>query len=205
LSDEFELIVPDLRGHGDTDTPADSDFSDAAFASDIVAVLDDRGIDAAHVFGYSLGGWIVLELAASYPSRVRTAIVGGAHPYEEDLSTVRGFTPQAILDLWESLKAPLSEESKRHLAAFDPQVLASTVPDRINQAHRFEQMAVPCMMICGTADWRFDDMRRFAGGNAMCEFVALDGLDHMQAFLQPDRLLPPVRQFIRERVTERAG
>jgi pimeloyl-ACP methyl ester carboxylesterase len=48
LSDKFQVVVPDLRGHGESDTPKDRDFSDAAFASDVIAVLDDVGIESAH-------------------------------------------------------------------------------------------------------------------------------------------------------------
>jgi len=205
LSGEFELILPDLRGHGDSDTPGNRDFSDAAFASDVVAVLDDLGIDSAHVFGYSLGGWVAFELLAAYPSRVRTAIIGGAHPYDEDLSAVRGLTPQALLDMLESANALLSGDSKERLAAYDPMVLASMIPDRVNQVHRFAHLPLPCLMICGTTDWRFDDMRRFAEGKANCEFVALEGLDHLQAFVQSDRLVPPLRDFLRAHPTATAG
>ena len=206
LGHEFQLILPDLRGHGDSDTPANRDFSDTAFASDIIAVLDDMGIDSAHMFGYSLGGWVVFELAAEYPSRVRSAVVGGAHPYEEDLTALRGLTPAAILGMWESLNVPLSDGSKRRLATFDPEVLTSVVAaDRVNQAKRLERLRMPCLMICGTEDWRFNDMRRFAEGNADCKFVALDGLDHLQAFLSTDRLVPPARDFIRAFVSKRVG
>ena len=144
------MIVPDLRGHGESDTPANKDFSDAAFASDVIAVLDDRGISSAHVFGYSLGGWVVFELAAEYPSRIRTAVVGGAHPYEEDLSALRALSPEAIFNMWESLKAPWSEDTKRRLAAFNPQVLTSIVAtDRVNQTKRLERFT----------DGVFDDLR----------------------------------------------
>ena len=206
LGEEFQIILPDLRGHGDTDTPAVTDFSDAAFASDVIAILDDLGIDSAHMFGHSLGGWIVFELAAEYPSRVLTASIGGAHPYAEDLSAIRGFRPEAILNMWESLNAPLSENSKRRLAAFDPQVLLDVVAaDRVDLSSRLEHLQVPCLLICGTADWRFEDMRRFAAYNHGCEFVALEGLDHLQTFLRVDRLLPPVRDFIRVHMTEMAG
>lgn len=205
LASDFEVILPDLRGHGDSDTPGNGDFSDAAFASDVIAVLDNRGLASAHVFGYSLGGWVAFELLAAYPSRGRTAIIGGAHPYDEDLSAIRGLTPQAIIDMFEAANAPLSEYTRKRLAASDPLVLTSMIPDRVNQVHRFERLPLPCLMICGTTDWRFDDMRRFAEGKANCGFVALEGLDHLQAFLQPDRLLPPLRNFVRAHLTERAG
>ena len=79
LSEEFTVIIPDLRGHGRSDKPRNGDFTDAAFASDVVAVLDDAGIDSAHVFGYSLGGWVVFELIANHSARIKTPITTAAN------------------------------------------------------------------------------------------------------------------------------
>lgn len=196
LSTEFRVVVPDLRGHGESDTPLGRDFSDAAFASDIIAVLDELAIESAHFFGYSLGGWVVFELAAAFPSRVRTAIVGGAHPYDEDLSAIRAFAPAEILKTWEALHAPLSQDSRKRLAAIDQQMLIDVAVDRIDQTERVVALQVPCLMICGTQDWRYEDMRRFAQDSDRCEFVPLEGLDHLQTWLQPERVLPPVRNFL---------
>ena len=83
---------------------------------------------------------MVFELAANYPSRVRTASIGGAHPYAEDLSALRGFSPEAILNMWQSLNAPLSENSKRRLTAFDPQVL---IDHRSRQGGSVEPVGKP--------------------------------------------------------------
>ena len=58
LSTEYQVVVPDLRGHGNSGVPPNMDFSDEAFASDVLCVMNDIGIDSAHVFGYSLGGWV---------------------------------------------------------------------------------------------------------------------------------------------------
>ena len=201
LSDDFKVIVPDLRGHGSSETPRSRDFSDAAFASDVIAVLDDAGIDSAHVFGYSLGGWVVFELAANHRPRIRTAIIGGAHPYAEDLSAVRGFSPQDLMSYWEALGAPFSEDSKRRILAFNQQALAEMIPDRIDTAGRLADLAVRCLMICGTNDWRFEDMRRFAATNDRCTFVPVHDADHLQTWLRSDRLVSEVQGFLRAVVT----
>ena len=196
LSAEYKVIVPDLRGHGDSETPGNEDFTDRAFASDVIAVLDDLAIDSAHVFGYSLGGWIVFELAANDSSRTRSIIVGGAHPYDEDLSPMRGFTPTDLLSLWEVVDAPLSADSRKRIAGLDQRVLMAMVPDRVDKAERLVDLQIPCLTICGTNDWRFEDMKRFAEGNDRCLFVPVEGTDHLQTWLQPANVLPPVQKFL---------
>ena len=61
LSAEYKVIVPDLLGHGDSETPENGGFTDRAFASEVIAVLDDLAIDSAHVFGFRRDGEVVLE------------------------------------------------------------------------------------------------------------------------------------------------
>jgi pimeloyl-ACP methyl ester carboxylesterase len=196
LSRDFQVIVPDLRGHGESGTPTNGDFTDAAFASDIVAVLDHLGIGAAHVFGYSLGGWIVFELAATSTSRVRKAIVGGAHPYREDLSFVRSFAPAAILDYWTRLGAPLSDTSRTRIANLNSQRLLEIAQDRQDQSERLTGLAVAFLAICGTNDWRFEEMKRFAGNGERYPFVTPDNLDHLEAWLRSDLIVPAVQGFL---------
>jgi pimeloyl-ACP methyl ester carboxylesterase len=69
LADMFTVLTFDLRGHGDSDMPP-SGYTSAEMASDLVTLLDDRGIDQAHVAGHSFGGTIALHLAAQHPDRV---------------------------------------------------------------------------------------------------------------------------------------
>jgi len=196
MSDRFQVIIPDLRGHGESGLPGDRDFSDSAFASDVIAVMDDLGIDSAHIFGYSLGGWVAFELMSEFPQRVRSGIVGGAHPYEEDLSALREFSTAELVESWEALGAPLSADSKKRLAAMDRGVLVDCAPDRVDKAQRLDELKMPCLMVSGTEDWRFEDMRRFTQGNSACEFVAIEGLDHLTTWMGHETLLPPVLGFL---------
>ncbi|MEE2829480.1 MAG: alpha/beta fold hydrolase [Myxococcota bacterium] len=70
LEEEFDLLVPDIRGHGLTEAPRDG-YSMESFADDLAGLLDAQGIEAAHVAGYSMGGFAALAFAHRHPSRLR--------------------------------------------------------------------------------------------------------------------------------------
>ncbi len=71
FSSEFRCVSADCRGTGETDRP-ESGYSIAQFAADAAALLDEAGIESAHVVGTSMGSAIALELAAGHPGRVRS-------------------------------------------------------------------------------------------------------------------------------------
>lgn len=71
LSDRFYCITVDLLGMGDSDLPADADFSPQAHAQRMVELMDRLEIERFVVIGHSMGGWIGGYLAAKMaPQRV---------------------------------------------------------------------------------------------------------------------------------------
>jgi len=69
LEDTFELILPDLRGFGES-TTVDSPFTMDDYASDIAGLLDQLGIQKTAIVGHSMGGYVALAFARLYPERV---------------------------------------------------------------------------------------------------------------------------------------
>jgi len=66
-----EVICWDYRGHGRSDVPADlNTFDIACYARDLLAVLDDAGIQKAVLVGFSMGSQVVLEFCRDNQDRV---------------------------------------------------------------------------------------------------------------------------------------
>ncbi|NYH50998.1 pimeloyl-ACP methyl ester carboxylesterase [Nocardiopsis arvandica] len=72
------VIGPDLRGHGTSDKPTDSAlYLPEHFVADLLAMLDESGVDKVDVVGYSMGSRLAWELASTAPERVRRVVLGG--------------------------------------------------------------------------------------------------------------------------------
>jgi pimeloyl-ACP methyl ester carboxylesterase len=69
LKDTFDLIIPDLRGFGES-TTVNTPYTMYDFASDIAGLLDQLGIQKTAVAGHSMGGYVALSFARLYTERV---------------------------------------------------------------------------------------------------------------------------------------
>ena len=69
LVDTHRIIAPDQRGHGQTDNPP-TGYDWQSVAADVVALMDELGLERAAVMGHSWGGYVALALAAKFPERV---------------------------------------------------------------------------------------------------------------------------------------
>ena len=69
LESDFDVIVPDLRGFGESST-VDEPYNMLDFANDIAGLLDFLGVEKAAFAGHSMGGYVALAFAKEYPDRV---------------------------------------------------------------------------------------------------------------------------------------
>ena len=78
----YRVIVPDLRGYGKSDKPADVDAYNLLFlAADVGAVLDAAGVQRAHVVGHDWGAAVAWGVASFAPDRVdHLAVLSVGHP-----------------------------------------------------------------------------------------------------------------------------
>jgi pimeloyl-ACP methyl ester carboxylesterase len=101
LAERYRVLWFDNRGIGDSDKP-DGPYTAKLMASDALQVLDEAGVERAHVLGASLGGMIAQEVAAGTPERVDKLVLccttpGGAATLPMPDVTVRLFTEAATL------------------------------------------------------------------------------------------------------------
>lgn len=77
LSREYRAIVPDQRGHGDSDKP-ESGYTADDYAADVAAFMEAVGVERAVLVGDSSGGLIAQRVALDYPHRASHLVLIGA-------------------------------------------------------------------------------------------------------------------------------
>ncbi len=131
LAERYEIILLDNRGIGESDAPPGV-YSTAEMAEDIVRVLDEAGVEKAHVVGTSLGGMIAQELALTKPERVGRLVLVCTTPGGENAAPMPRETVLLLA------RAPKLDREVA-LRKFVENALSSDPPDAIVErilAHR---------------------------------------------------------------------
>lgn len=78
----FNVLLLDLRGHGNSKPNLKDAFSDKytfdSITDDIVEVVEHEKINSSHFIGISLGTILIRNLAEKYPDKVESMVMGGA-------------------------------------------------------------------------------------------------------------------------------
>jgi len=198
LRDAYRLVLIDARGHGRSGVPSNKDDYDTErMATDVICVLDALNIGRAHFVGYSMGGWIGFHLGSLAPNRFISMVLGGAHPYEEDLSFIRDLAAQggaAILGFWDSA---FSDEIRQQLTAHPSLPLTAAVRnDRPDLSPSLGRMRMPLLIYAGDQDFRYEGVKRCGLELPNAEFLSIPGLEHLLGFTRSDLVIPHVRSFL---------
>lgn len=105
LSERFELIRFDARGHGKSTIGTHQQATMDLLATDARNVLDACGVARAHLCGISLGGMIAMHIATKWPDRVLKAALCNTSPYmpprenwDARIQTVMAQGPGALVE-----------------------------------------------------------------------------------------------------------
>jgi pimeloyl-ACP methyl ester carboxylesterase len=170
LAERYRVLFFDNRGIGESDTPP-GPYTARQMADDALQVLDEAGVEHAHVLGASLGGMVAQELAVAAPERVDRLVLccthpGLAHGFPLPEATVRLFAEAATLApeialrrfvenaLGDDPPAGLADELLRRRlenpqdpAAWQAQAAAGTTFEGVDGP-----IAAPTLVVSGTAD-----------------------------------------------------
>ncbi len=101
------VITPDLRGHGQSDSP-DGAYTMDEMADDVVELLDGLEIKQPVLLGgLSMGGYVALSLVLRYPDRVRGLILSDTRAAAD--------TPEAAQGREDTARDVLRESSARRM------------------------------------------------------------------------------------------
>lgn len=119
LSKDYMLILPDLRGHGNSTNPS-NEFTHKKSAEDIYALLDKLEIDKFYAMGYSSGGMTLTHMATMDTSRIEAMILMASTSFFPDpcRKIQRSISYETLDDAWmNSLKErhPRGETQIRNL------------------------------------------------------------------------------------------
>lgn len=170
LVDEYQTIVWDNRGTGDSDEP-DGPYTMSQMAGDLEAVLDDAGVEQAHVVGASMGGMIAQQYALDFDRAATLTLFCTSHGGEESVPIPED-TAQTIMEVPEGYD--------------ERQTIKHRMEPAVSNGFYDEQPDLVERMV----DWRLAGDATEAGRNAQAAAVqAFDVSDRVGEIELPVRLL----------------
>jgi pimeloyl-ACP methyl ester carboxylesterase len=118
LTDEFRLVAPDNRGHGDSDKPRDEYDDSQLWAEDIRSIVRELDLDDVVLVGWSYGGLVVLDYLEAFGTDGVAGLnfVGGVSEIGTETGTAR--LGSAYIDLLDGFVSTDAEESTETMHAF---------------------------------------------------------------------------------------
>ncbi|MEW6125621.1 MAG: alpha/beta fold hydrolase [Acidobacteriota bacterium] len=103
---EYQLIIPDLRGHGRTTNPSNT-FTFRQSALDLFAMLDLLNIEKFKAIGLSGGAKTLLHMATQQPARIEAMVIVSCAPYfpDEARAIMQAMTPDSHTETeWQQMR-----------------------------------------------------------------------------------------------------
>jgi N-formylmaleamate deformylase len=119
LEGEYDVVMPDARGHGNSSTPLDG-YRYGHYASDVVGLIQGLGLAAPVLLGHSMGGMTAALVASQLAAAIRGVI----------LADPTFLSPERQREVHES---DAVEQHRRLLSLDERDVLAQA---RVRHAHR---------------------------------------------------------------------
>nr|WP_206529482.1 alpha/beta hydrolase [Brevibacillus sp. SYP-B805] len=217
LAEKYRVIVPDLRGHGESGVP-DEVYTMEQMADDIAHLLDRLGVEKAALFGHSLGGYVTLAFAEKYPERLTafSLVHSTAHPDSDEAKAARDKAVESIAahgmepfikTLVPRLFAPGHlqshsdevERAKRIGLATNPQGAINTIrgmKERQDRNHVLRETSLPVLLVAGAHDQVIPPERTFSAAGGHITQALLPAAGHIGMLEDPQGLCGVIYRFL---------
>ena len=138
LSSRYRLVLPDLRGHGESEI-GEGPATMAKHAGDLIRVLDDAQLGRIPLIGVSIGGYILFEFWRKHPDRVRALVLANTKAPADNAAGRAGRLEAANEVLEHGTEGFLESMASRVLAKTTQQ----TRPDLVDGALRMMRQMSP--------------------------------------------------------------
>jgi len=219
LASKYRLIMPDLRGHGDSGL-GEGPASMEKHAADVRAVMDDADLGRAPIIGVSIGGYVLFEFWRNY--RGRAAALGlcntkapadNAEAQAGRLQAARDVLERGTEPFFQSMiqkvlgnntqesRPDLVREALRMMKKMSPEDVAQVqrgMADRPDSVGTLKTTNVPTLLVTGDEDpmtgvKEAELMRQHIPGSQM---RVISKAGHYSPWEQPEQFARILRQFL---------
>ena len=212
LEHDFDLIIPDLRGFGQSDV-MEADDSIIDYASDLAGLLSQLKIKKAYLAGHSMGGYVALAFAREYGGRlaglamISSQMAGDAPERKEArYATAKQVVEQGMAPVAEAMASKLSADPQ--LQEFARGVIGRQPPlgvfsalyamaDRPDSSDIFAGFPFPVVIVHGDADELIpvERGRDMKAALPSAHYVELPGAGHLPMMENPLGVAQALRFF----------
>lgn len=212
LARTFEVLLFDNRGVGESDAPP-GPYTVSQLAEDAVQVLDEAGVERAHVCGTSLGGTVAQQLALDHTERVGRLVLacttpGGPQAYPMPQRTVDLMLARATLreyvenalepDPRPELVERILAHRERTAQGFEPWSAQAAAGASFDVHARLGELALPVLVQTGDRDVVVDPRNSELLAEAIpgARLSVYPGAGHLFMWQEPERFVAELEGFL---------
>lgn len=174
LAKNFQVITLDNRGHGHSDKPTRPEDYGLHMVEDIRRLMEHLNIETAHFAGYSMGGWISLKFAATYPEQVLSLAIGGSGYNQFDAKQVGQIANDIIVPYLHP--------------GYDPAAFAAC-SDAFSEFQLTDEeiqiLPTPLLAIAGSEDFAREQAERLIAARPDGDLFIIPGTNHNSTLFTP--------------------
>ena len=225
LSKNHRVIVPDLRGFGQSDVTSGT-VTMAQFADDLAAMLDVLDIGDVTFCGLSMGGYIAWEFWRRHGHRVSKFILCDTRAVADDELIARGrqwmvsrllqegtgFVPETMLPKLFSPHAiettmDVVDEARDSILNAPVEGMAASLrgmAQRMDASSLLAEVNVPALLLAGEHDQisPCTEMQQIAATMPQGTFVSIEGAAHVPPMETPEEFNTAVLAFLDQRSSD---